>query len=246
MDLEDIYGAFYRDLLAYCQAMTKNRSDPEDLVQETYLRALTHWEDVGSLRRSQCRSWLYRTARNVYIDQLRKLSRETPEEDKLALVPFEEDLTRAAVLQLVGRLPDTERTLFSMRYFEGYNARELGELFDFPEPSYDEAVSMAARLLHEGAQNVLVSMGSEGAFLLTEGERLLTANAVLGPVVSTVGAGDALAAGFLAGLLFCGNKVQALAMGVAAGCAATRTSHLPQKQEIMSLLSKVQVIQPEA
>ena len=125
------------------------------------------------------------------------------------------------------------------------NLEELGELFDFPEPSYDEAVSMAAHLLREGAQNVLVSMGSEGAFLLTEGERLLTANAVLGPVISTVGAGDALAAGFLAGLLFCGNKVQALAMGVAAGCAATRTSHLPQKQEIMSLLSRVQVMQPE-
>ena len=150
MDLEDIYGAFYRDLLAYCQAMTKSRSPAEDLVQETYLRALTHWEDVESLSRSQCRSWLYKTARNLYIDQMRKLSRETPEEeDKLALASFEEDLTQAAVLQLVGRLPGTERTLFSMRYFEGYNARELGELFELPAATVRSRLASAKRRLRQ-------------------------------------------------------------------------------------------------
>lgn len=150
MDLEDIYAAFYRDLLAYCQAMTKSRSSAEDLVQETYLRAMSHWEDVESLSRSQSRSWLYKTARNLYIDQMRKLSRETPEEeDKLALAPFEEDLTRAAVLQLIARLPDGERALFSMRYFEGYNARELGELFELPAATVRSRLAAARRRLRQ-------------------------------------------------------------------------------------------------
>ena len=150
MELETLYSTFYKDLLVYCQAMTKSRSSAEDLVQETYLRAMTHWDDVEALSKSQCRSWLYKTARNVYIDQLRKLSRETPEEDeKLSLAPFEEDLTRAAVLQLVGRLPDTERTLFSMRYFEGWNARELGELFDLPAATVRSRLASAKRRLRE-------------------------------------------------------------------------------------------------
>lgn len=147
MDLEEIYGSFYRDLLAYCQAMTKSRPTAEDLVQETYLRALRHWDEVGQLSRRQCRSWLYKTAKNLYIDQLRKLSRETPEEDKLALVPFEEDLTQAAVLQLVGRLPDAERALFSMRYFEGYNARELGEIFELPAATVRSRLASARQRL---------------------------------------------------------------------------------------------------
>lgn len=147
MDLEHIYGASYRDLLAYCQAMTKSTPSAEDLVQETYLRALSHWEDVEQLSRNQCRSWLYRTARNLYIDQLRKLSKEDLEEDKLALVPFEEDLTRAAVFQLVARLPDTERVLFSMRYFEGYNARELGELFSLPAATVRSRLASARQRL---------------------------------------------------------------------------------------------------
>jgi len=149
MDLEHIYGAFYRDLLAYCQAMTKSKPSAEDLVQETYLRAMNHWDDVEQLSRSQCRSWLYRTARNLYIDQLRKRSRETPEEDKLALVPFEEDLSRAAVLQLIGRLPNTERALFSMRYFEGYNARELGELFELPAATVRSRLASARQRLRQ-------------------------------------------------------------------------------------------------
>lgn len=150
MKLETLYGTFYKDLLVYCQAMTKSRSSAEDLVQETYLRAMTHWDDVEALSKSQCRSWLYRTARNLYIDQLRKLSRETPEEDeKLSQAPFEEDLTRAAVLQLIARLPDTERTLFSMRYFEGYNARELGELFDLPAATVRSRLASAKRRLRE-------------------------------------------------------------------------------------------------
>ena len=104
---------------------------------------------------------------------------------------------------------------------------------------------MAARLQREGAQNVLVSMGAEGAFLLTERERLLSANAVLGPVVSTVGAGDAMAAGFLAGILSGGRKADALAMGIAAGCATVFTRHLPQKRDILALLPKVQVTEPK-
>lgn len=133
MEPEDLYTAFYPQLLAYCQAMTKNRYAAEDLVQEAYLRAMTHWEEVEPLSGSRCRAWLYKTARNLYIDQLRKLSREKPEEEELlALASFEEDLTQAAVLQLIARLPDEERTLFTMRYFEGYNARELGELFALP------------------------------------------------------------------------------------------------------------------
>ena len=150
MEIEDLYGRFYKEIQTYCAAMTKNKSTAEDLVQETYLRAFTHWEDVEDLSTNQCRSWLYKTARNLYIDQIRKQSRETPtEEDKLALASFEEDLSQAAVAQLIARLPDTERPLFTMRYFEGYNARELGEIFDLPSATVRSRLASAKRRLKD-------------------------------------------------------------------------------------------------
>ena len=149
MEVQELYTKYHKELLTFCTGMTKNKTSAEDLVQETYLRAFTHWEDVEDLSAGQCRSWLYKTARHLYIDQLRKLSRETPEEEILSQAPFEEDLTQAAVLQLVGRLPGTERTLFSMRYFEGYNARELGELFELSAATVRSRLASAKRRLRQ-------------------------------------------------------------------------------------------------
>ena len=148
MELEELYGKFYKEIITYCTAMTKNRTSAEDLVQETYLRAFTHWEDLEVLSRGQCRAWLYKTARNLYIDQVRRLSRETcVEEEQLSLASFEEDLTQTAVRQLVNRLPESERALFSLRYFAGYNATELGDLFDLSPSTVRSRLASARRKL---------------------------------------------------------------------------------------------------
>lgn len=150
MEIENLYGKFHKDLLSYCTAMTKNRSSAEDLVQETFLRAFTHWEDVEDLSANQCRAWLYKTARNLFIDQVRKQSRETPlKEEQLALAAFDEDLSQYTVTQLIGRLPDTEKSIFFLRYFEGYNSKELGELFALPSATIRSRLASAKRRLRE-------------------------------------------------------------------------------------------------
>ena len=148
MEVQDLYTKFYKELLTYCRAMAKNQSAAEDLVQETFLKVFIHWSDVEDLSTNQRRAWLYKTARNLFIDQARKQSRETPaEEGTLALASFEEDLSQAAVAQLIARLPETERALFTMRYFEGYNARELGEIFDLPSATVRSRLASAKRRL---------------------------------------------------------------------------------------------------
>ena len=124
--VEELYTAFYDELLRYCASIARQQAAAEDLVQETYLRALGHLDSLEDLSRSQRRAWLYKTARNLYIDRVRKASRET------------------AVGQLVDRLPESERALFALRYFEGYNATELGDLFDLP-PSTVRARLASAR-----------------------------------------------------------------------------------------------------
>ena len=150
MEITELYGTFYKEMLSYCTALTHRRSSAEDLVQETYLRAMTHWEDFQDLSRNQSRAWLYKTARNLVIDQSRKQSHETPvEEEQLVLASFEEDLSQAAVAQLIERLPEGERTLFSMRYFEGYNARELGEIFDLPPATVRSRLASAKKRLRD-------------------------------------------------------------------------------------------------
>lgn len=144
--VEELYTVFYEELLRYCTSMAGERSTAEDLVQETYIRAMGHLEDLEPSSRGQRRAWLYKTARNLYIDLVRKRARETcVEEERLALASFEEDLTQAAVGQLVNRLPESERALFSLRYFAGYNATELGDMFDLPPSTVRARLASARR-----------------------------------------------------------------------------------------------------
>ena len=111
--VEELYTDFYEQLLGWCTVQVHSRTAAEDLVQETFLRAMGHLEDLECLERAQRRAWLYRTAKNLAIDRARRQARETPaEEEQLALAGFEEDLSAVAVAQLVDRLPESERALF--------------------------------------------------------------------------------------------------------------------------------------
>ncbi len=121
------------------------------------------------------------------------------------------------------------------------NLEELGALFGVEDLEIMEAVDLALQLQREGARNVLVTMGADGAFLLTEDEQLYSANACIGTVRNTVGAGDSLIAGFLTGLKRTGDYAEALRLGVAAGGATAFSDWLGTKEDIMSLLDQVQV-----
>ena len=61
----------------------------------------------------------------------------------------EEDYTQAAVNELIDRLPDSERGLFVMRYFQGYDSTELGELYDLPPATVRSRLASARKRLTE-------------------------------------------------------------------------------------------------
>lgn len=114
------------------------------------------------------------------------------------------------------------------------NRQELEELLHRTLPT-DEAVADAARALKEqGAVNVLVSLGKEGALLVDEFGALHRQPALGGKPVNTVGAGDSMVAGFIAGAER--GYSYALLLGSAAGGATACSEGLAKKEEIMALL----------
>ena len=88
-----------------------------------------------------------------------------------------------------------------------------------------------------GAQNVLCSCGAAGALLLTERGEVIECEAPHGTVKSTVGAGDALLAGFLAALENGKSPAEALTYGVAAGSATAFSAGLAKKEELDAVLA---------
>lgn len=146
--IEQLYTEFHTQLLKRCAALCRDGGAAEDLVQETFLRALTHLGDLQDLSREQRRAWLYKTARRLYIDHIRRAAREAAADPAdLESAAFQEDFSAPAVGQLVGRLPPEERAIFTLRYFEGYNATELGEIFSLPPATVRSRLAAARRRL---------------------------------------------------------------------------------------------------
>ena len=148
--VEELYKTYAPALLRYCVSLAGDVGTAEDLCQETFLRAMTHQEDWRGLERIQRRAWLYTTAKRLFIDRVRKLSREVElQGEELLRMVKEEDYTQAAVNELIDRLPDSERGLFVMRYFQGYDSTELGELYDLPPATVRSRLASARKRLTE-------------------------------------------------------------------------------------------------
>lgn len=122
------------------------------------------------------------------------------------------------------------------------NHLELGELCGVTlSPQDTPAVTAAARTLQErGARNVLVSMAGDGALLVTEDGQILRQAAAKGKVLNSVGAGDSMVAGFLAGWQSTGDYTHALRLGTAAGGATAFSVALATRQEIDRVLETLQ------
>ena len=101
-----------------------------------------------------------------------------------------------------------------------------------------DVAACAAQLHARGARNVLVSMAGDGALLLDETGACRRAPAPAGRVKNSVGAGDSMVAGFLAGWLQTGDFAHALRLGTAAGSAAAFSDGLPARADIEALLAQ--------
>ena len=117
------------------------------------------------------------------------------------------------------------------------NHHELGEIFGLKLNEREEMIQYARNLQSMGARNVLVSMAGDGAVLITEEGTVYTADAPPGEVKNSVGAGDSMVAGFIAGYLKSNDYEQAFRMGLCAGSASAFSEELATADEIMQLLS---------
>ena len=115
------------------------------------------------------------------------------------------------------------------------NLRELEKLVGHSCPTQEAVLSASQSLQAAGAQNVLVSMGARGAFLLdAEGHTHFQA-APKGTVIQTVGCGDSMLAGFLSRWLETQDYDDALTFAVACGSATAFSSHLAERDDIWNL-----------
>lgn len=118
------------------------------------------------------------------------------------------------------------------------NRQEISELFGVKVEDEETTLFYARRLQEMGAKNVLVSLGGDGAMLLDETGRVHKAAAAKGRVLNTVGSGDSMVAGFVAGCMLKNDYAYALRLGTACGGATAFLPGLATREKIDELMAQ--------
>lgn len=119
------------------------------------------------------------------------------------------------------------------------NNHELGQIFGRELKTEEEIIGCAMALKDRGAVNVLVSMAKDGAILIDENGSVHRQSVCRGTVKNSVGAGDSMVAGFLAGYLGAGDYGYALRLGTASGGATAFSDGLGTREQIMELMAQL-------
>lgn len=121
------------------------------------------------------------------------------------------------------------------------NNHELGELFGVKITEREQVAPYAKKLQEQGARNVLVSMGGQGAVLVAETGEVYLAEAPEGELKNSVGAGDSMVAGFISGWISQKNYEHAFRMGVATGSASAFSENLATRQEVQDVYARTKI-----
>ena len=118
------------------------------------------------------------------------------------------------------------------------NRQELSEIFETEVSTEADIEKYAKELQKLGAQNVLISLGGDGAMLIDEFGEKHKQGVLKEKVINTVGSGDSMVAGFIAGYEKEHSYPYALKLGSACGNATAFLSGLATKEKINELLKK--------
>lgn len=119
------------------------------------------------------------------------------------------------------------------------NIDELEKMLGSVMENEDDIISGAKRLQELGARNVIVSRGEKGAILVDENDSVHIIKCPPGELVNSVGAGDSMVAGFVAGMIQSGEYSTAIRLGIAAGCATAYSDWLATGDMIRNLLDNI-------
>ena len=119
------------------------------------------------------------------------------------------------------------------------NNHEIEEIFNVKLNGEEDIVTYAKKLQDMGARNVLVSLAGDGSLLVDENGATHRMGVCKGKVKNSVGAGDSMVAGFVAGYLNKGDFDEALALGTASGGATAFSDSLATRDFIYENLEKL-------
>lgn len=131
--LQKMYELYYNELYIYLRALCKDSALAEDLIQETFMKAILSLPD----EHTNVRAWLYMVARNLYFNYAAKHKRQMPlsdwesEEPAIADDMLERMITDEwyrSLHQGLQQLSDNKREILMLQYFGGFSQKEIASM----------------------------------------------------------------------------------------------------------------------
>ena len=146
MNIGELYSEYEQTLRRYAIRLTSDAQWADDLVQDTFVKSMSHINLLSILPRSQCRAWLYKTLKNLFIDEIRTDKRHDALLDTLSEPQrFGEDraLEHAAQPDLIELAPEQYQELVYMRYVLDMNSTEIGAELGVPAATIRSRLHLA-------------------------------------------------------------------------------------------------------
>ena len=146
MTLADLYADFESNLRGFAINLTHDPARADDLVQETFIRAMSHLTLLAQLKRHQQRAWLFRTLKNRFIDEERQNRRRQALLEQVATeTPIQDFSAGQIVNEILEAVPDQYRELLYERYILGKNSSEIAAYLDVPPATVRSRLHLARK-----------------------------------------------------------------------------------------------------
>lgn len=149
MTLADLYDDYENKLQRFAMQLTRDSLEVDDLVQETFMRAMSHLTLLEQLEPHQCRAWLSRTLKNLFLDKQQQAQRQAKLMENFRqemLLPEEmfDDHADANPFDLV---PAQYRDIVEKKYVLGMTSREIGQEMGLPAATVRSRLHLAMQAL---------------------------------------------------------------------------------------------------
>ena len=154
---EQVVREYGEQLYWQIRRMVLTHEDADDVLQNVFIKAWSHLDDFH--QESRLSTWLYRVAVNESLDFLRKQKNNTMihADDVESGVPnmlvadnyFDGDETEAMLQEAISQLPDVQRTVFTLKYFEDMKYSEMSRILKTSEGSLKASYHIAVKKISE-------------------------------------------------------------------------------------------------
>lgn len=135
-----------------------DHDDANDILQNTFLKA---WQALDSFQgRSKLSTWLHRIAINEALDHLRRAKNRPVADDSPGVAAvlmaddyFDGDRAQAVLQEAIATLPDVQRTVFTLRYYDNMRYKEMSHVLNTTEGALKASYHIAVKKISDYVLN---------------------------------------------------------------------------------------------